>query len=283
MNVEHVNVEPTKIVLIAGKLKIPDRLGHHDYLAGCKLLAALLEQSAGVQTITIPDGWPEQERAFDGAQALVFYTSGRGKQAFLQSAQRLERLQKLVDQRVGIVMIHQAVGVPREFAKQVTSWLGGAHVRGESQEGHWRSRHREFPAHPTTRGVLPWSIRDGWLNEIQFVDEMSGVTPLVWSGRKHKGSPTGGTPDVVCWAYERPAGGRSFCFSGLDAHKAWAELGVRQLLVNGTLWAAGMPVPQSGAPCETDARSLKASLTPRGGRRRWALDFVRRCLRRIVP
>ena len=278
-----MNGEPTKIVLIAGKLKIPDRVGHHDYLAGCKLLAALLEQSAGVQTLTIPEGWPEYEGAFDGARAIVFYTSGRGKQAFLQSAQRLEHLQKLVDQGVGIVMIHQAVGVPREFAKQVTSWLGGVHVRGESKEGHWRSRHHEFPAHPTTRGVLPWSIRDGWLNEIQFVDGLRGVTPLVWSGRKRQGSPTGGTPDVVCWAYERPAGGRSFCFSGLDAHQAWAELGVRQLLVNGTLWAAGLPVPQSGAPCEADARSLKTSLTPRGGRERWALNFIRRCFRRVVP
>jgi hypothetical protein len=278
-----VNVEPVKIVLIAGKLKIPDRLGHHDYLAGCKLLAALLEQSTGVQTIIIPNGWPEDERAFDGARAIVFYTGGGGKQAFLKSTQRLEHLQKLVDQHVGIVMIHQAVGVPREFAKQVTSWLGGAHVRGESQEGHWRSRHREFPVHPTTRGVLPWSIRDGWLNDIQFVDGLRGVTPLMWSGRKHRGSPTGEMADVVCWAYERPTGGRSFCFSGLDAHKAWAKIGVRQLLVNGALWAAGMPVPQSGAPCETEAKLLKANLTPRGGRGRWALNFIRRYIQRLIP
>ena len=67
------------------------------------------------------------------------------------------------------------------------------------------------------------------------------------------------------------------------AHKARAELGVWPLLMNETLWAAGMLVPQSGTLCETDARSLKASLTQRGGRERWALAVVRRCLRRIVP
>ncbi len=277
-----MNAEPVKIILIAGKLKIPDRLGHHDYLAGCSLLAALLEQTAGIHTVTIPQGWPEDESVFAGARAIVFYTSGGGKQAFLKSEQRLAHLQQLVDQRVGLVMIHQAVGVPRQFAKQMTSWLGGVHVRGESQEGHWRSRHEEFPAHPTTRGVAPWSIRDGWLNEIQFIDEMRGVTPLVWSGRKHRGSPTGGTSDVVTWAYERPAGGRSFCFTGLDAHTAWAEGGVRQLLVNGTLWAAGLPIPETGAACATEAKALQANLTPRGSRARWVLDFVRRYMRRVI-
>ena len=273
---------PHEIVLVAGKLKIPDRVGHHDYLAGCKLLAALLEQTAGVRTLTIADGWPEDERAFDRALAVVFYTSGGGKQAFLKAPQRLARIDELAARGVGIVMIHQAVSYPPEHAARASAWLGGAHVRGVSSEGHWRSFHREFPPHPATRGVFPWLIRDGWLNRIQFVEAARDVTPLVWSGRAQKGSPAGGLADVVAWAYERPAGGRSFCFTGLDAHSAWEAPGVRQLLVNGTLWAAGLSVPESGAPCAVDAEALGAHVSPRGGRGRFVLDFLRRRLRRVA-
>ncbi len=141
----------------------------------------------------------------------MFYTGGGNKQAVVQSPQRLERLQRLVDGGVGVVMIHQAVRYPTAFADLARSWLGGVHLPGASHRGHWHSSHRDFPDHPVTRGVQPWKIRDGWHNRIQFVDGLCGVTPLVWSGATHAGSSAGGVADIVCWAYERPQGGRSFC------------------------------------------------------------------------
>ena len=68
---------------------------------------------------------------------------------------------------------------------------------------------------------------------------------------------------MVCWAYERPEGGRSFCFTGLDAHAAWSVSGVRQLVVNGILWSAGLAVPAAGAPCAVEREALREYLTPR--------------------
>jgi hypothetical protein len=133
-----------------------------------------------------------------------------------------------------------------------------------------------------TRGVEPWTIRDGWLKEIQFIDGMRGVTPLVWSGRAQRGSRVGGLADVVSWTYDRPDGGRSFCFTGLDAHAAWSAPGVRRLLVNGTLWAAGITVPETGAPCAIDAAALQSYLTPRGSRSDWVREVLRRGGRRLV-
>jgi hypothetical protein len=85
----------------------------------------------------------------------------------------------------------------------------------------------------------------------------------VWSGRKHRGSSAGGRADVVAWAFERPRGGRSFCFTGLDAHSAWSVDGVRQLIVNGILWTAGRAIPATGAPCAIPAGALDGYLTPR--------------------
>jgi hypothetical protein len=274
----HAEAESVQVVLVAGRVKTADRVGHHDYLAGCALLSFLLEQSPGVSTVQVRDVWPEEERVFDAARALVFYTGGGGKQPFLRSPRRIERIESLVQRGVGIVMIHQAVSYPEPFAGRVKTWTGGAHVPGRSGRGHWRTHHREFPEHPVTCGVRPWKIRDGWLNGIRFVDGMSGVTPLLWSGRRHRGSREGGPADVVCWAYERPEGGRAFCFTGLDAHSAWSVPGLRQLVVNGILWSAGLTVPQEGSPCAVTEAALHGYLTPRRG---WGGKVLRSAWRRV--
>jgi Trehalose utilisation len=278
-----VDTAAATIVLLAGPVKVPDRIGHHDYLAGCTVLAALLEQTPGLQAVVVRDGWPDDESILDAARSLVVYGGGGRKLPLLGSAQRIERVQGLIDRGVGVVMIHQAVSCMPEFSRRMASWLGGAHVAGESARGHWRTRHQQFPAHPVTRGVEAWDITDGWLNAIQFVDRMRGVTPLVWSGRAARGASAGGAADVVGWTYDRPDGGRSFCFTGLDAHSAWSAAGVRQLLVNATLWSAGLTVPEAGAPCAIDPAGLHRYLTPRGSRLAWAGRLLQRGLRRLAP
>lgn len=252
-----------KIVLVAGETAKIDKTGHHDYIAGCKCLEAMLRQTDRVSSVQVLDGWPSDESVFDGASSVVFYTDGGGKQAFLSSQKRIEKVQSLVDSKVGIVMIHQAVDFPDEFAERAKSWLGGIYLAGKSGRGHWDSKHVDFPDHPTTRGVTPWEINDGWLNKIQFVDEMRGVTPLVWSGKEYAGSRAGLNDDIVAWAYERPAGGRSFSFTGLDAHSAWSLDGMRQFVVNGVLWSAGVELAKEGAKCKATEAELNAMLTPR--------------------
>jgi hypothetical protein len=92
---------------------------------------------------------------------------------------------------------------------------------------------------------------------------MRGVTPLVWSGKEYAGSRAGLNDDIVAWAYERPGGGRSFSFTGLDAHAAWSLDGMRQFVVNGVLWSAGIEIPKEGASCEADDAVLTAMQTPR--------------------
>lgn len=271
-----------RILLLPGRTKVPDRPGHHDYAGGCALLAALLVQTPGVEARVEPAGWPEDEAAFEGASALAFYTGGGGKQGFLQDEDRVRCMERLVDGGVGLVLLHQTASFPPDRLPLATRWLGGAHVAGRSGRGHWRTRHEEFPSHPVTRGVRSFAIRDGWLNEIQFAAPDGDVTPLVWSGRRHRGSPRGGPADVVAWAYQRPRSGRSFCYTGLDAHSAWQVDGIRQLVVNGVLWSAGLEIPATGAPCALTAGQLDATLTPRGSGLQRGVQRLRRGIRRAV-
>ncbi len=256
-------LKSTKIVLIAGRVRPHDRLGHHDYAAGCALLAALLRRVPGVDTVEIKDGWPDDESIIDGAAAILFYEGGGGKQAFLQSEARVARVQKAVDDGAGLVVIHQAIAFPAGLAERGKAWLGGVYINGESVRGHWKSEHRAFPSHVVTRGVPPWKADDGWMSHIRFVESMRGVTPLLWSGKRHGGSPEGGVDDVVAWIYERPRGGRSFTFTGLDAHSAWLHDGLRFLVGNGVLWAAGLEPPQDPSWMRIDPAVLATYLTRR--------------------
>jgi hypothetical protein len=235
--------------------------GHHDYAAGTALLGQLLGQTPDVSTRQVFEGWPRDASALDGVSATVFYTGGGGKQAFLATPERRERMQSLVDAGTGIVLLHQAVSCRADHLARMQAWAGGAHLRDVSARGHWRTRHASFPEHPITRGVTPWAIRDGWLREIVFPGDTSGLTPLVWSSRRHRGASRGGSRDVVAWAWERPGGGRSFCFTGLHAHVGWSHGGLRQLVVNGVLWSAGLPIPPGGAPAALDG--VRVPLTPR--------------------
>lgn len=256
-----------RIILVAGETAKVDVVGHHDYLAGCQCLEALLRQTDGVEIVRVNGGWPDDKHVFDGASSVVFYTDGGGKQAFLASPERVAQMQALADQRVGLVMIHQAVDFPPEFARQGRDWLGGIYLQGKSGRGHWPSKHIDFPTHPITRGVTAWQVNDGWLNGLQFVDKMQGISPLVWSGKNYEESRAGLDPQIVSWAYQRPDGGRSFSFTGLDAHSAWELKGMRQLVVNGVLWSAGIEIPAQGAPCQIEKSDLQSMLTPREPKR----------------
>lgn len=260
--------EPIRIVLVAGETAKVDVPGHHDYLAGCECLRVLLSQTKGIEPVRVNEGWPEDTSVFQGAKSVVFYTDGGGKQAFLQSPERIQAVQDLMDQGVGVVMIHQAVDFPQEHADRAKSWLGGIYLAGASGRGHWPSHHFDFPQHAITQGVTNWKIKDGWLNGIQFVEGKQGVTPLVWSGKEYDESKPGIDEHIVAWAYARPAGGRSFAFTGLDAHSAWELPGMRQLVVNGILWSAGVNIPEKGAACEIDQAALDAMLTPREAKKK---------------
>ncbi len=254
--------ESVKIVLVAGQVKEVDKVGHHDYLGGCRIMEALLKQTPGVEVVLVEKEWPADESVFDGAASVVFYTDGGGKQAYLATPRHVALVQKIADGKTGLVNLHQAVEFPPEFSKQSMDWTGGLY-NALSSRGHWDSVHDTFPEHPITRGVTAWEINDGWLNRFKFPAGMKGITPLVWSGKEHLGSPEGGDKDIVCWTFDRASGGRSFNFSGLDAHHAWELDGMRKLVINGILWSAGVEIPADGAMCEADKALVDSFLTPR--------------------
>lgn len=250
-----------KVVLVAGSNYF--KVGEHDYVAGCAVLADLLKPSPGVAPVLALD-WPTKPETFAGAKAVVFLADGGDKHPFLKG-DHLAQVQKLADGGTGVVLLHQCVDVPKDLGDRVRTLAGGAWEKGGAR-AHWVDEFKSFPDHPVFRGVKPFKIDDGWIYQNRFVAGMKGVTPLLRTAPP-KSPPGKEATDasIVAWAYDRPADagqpGRAFVFTGAHLHASFAEEGYRRFLVNGILWSAGLDVPPSGAPVALDAANLSTYLT----------------------
>jgi len=85
----------------------------------------------------------------------------------------------------------------------------------------------------------------------------------------HSGNPAvreavkNGEPAVVCWAYERPGGGRGFGFTGAHYHKNYGNENFRKVVLNGILWIANADVPPNGVESAITDDDLKQNLDPK--------------------
>jgi hypothetical protein len=100
---------------------------------------------------------------------------------------------------------------------------------------------------------------------------MKGVTPILSdlpppetlrrSDGPRSGNPavrkavTAGEKQHVAWAYQRPAGGRGFGFTGAHNHVSWQNDNFRQIVLNAILWTAHVEVPEKGCPSPTPSDS----------------------------
>ncbi len=257
-----LEVEPTdpaaaKIVVIAGSFSKGG--GEHEYFAGSVVLFNLLKQTPGVFPVLAAEGWPKNEKIFENARAVVFYMDGGGKQPILAPG-RLERIERLAAQGVGLVHLHQIIDYPKAYTERLLPLIGGVWVPGAGARGHWDGEFSSFVEHPITRGVAPFKENDGFIYKLKFVEGLRGVTPLL------RTSPPKTTlkdaEDVVAWAYERPEHGRSFVFTGGHLQSSWGLEGLRRFVTNGILWSAGLEIPAGGAPVALDPADLKKYLDP---------------------
>lgn len=258
----------TKIVLVAGSASHGP--GEHEFFAGCAVLMKLLEQTPNVCVVMARDGWPKDERIFEGAKSLVLFMDGRSGHPIVKG-NRMELVRKLMEAKAGFVNLHYAVDYEPKDGDRIINWLGGYYDHRISINPHWRAEFVKLPDHPITRGVEPFSITDEWYYNMNFKPGMKNITPILQAtppdetrktadAAKHKGRE-----ETVAWAYDRPEGGRGFGFTGGHFHRNWGDDNFRRLVVNAILWSAGLEVPAGGAPIALDANDLTINLDRKPG------------------
>jgi type 1 glutamine amidotransferase len=269
------------IVMIAGKPSHGP--AQHEHNAGVQLLKKCLEQNSAEKLeikFHLNGEWPTQEE-LSKADSVVIYSDGGGGHPALQE-DRLAQLDKEMRRGCGFLTLHYAVEPTiAKGNKEFIDWMGGAFEINWSVNPHWDASFKEFPAHPISSGVKPFSTNDEWYFHMRFRGGLQGVTPILSdvapdSTMSRPDGDHSGNPAVrdsvknkekqhVAWACEREGGGRGFGFTGGHYHKGWANNDQRKLVLNAILWTAHIDVPKAGVESAVTEADLIANLDLKPG------------------
>jgi len=284
-----------KLVLVAGKPSHPPRM--HEFNAGVQLLAKCLAGVPGLKTEFVLNGWPQDEKIFDGADAVVFYMDGGPKHEVVQeSGRRKAIVDEWAKKGVGLGFMHYGVEVVADQAgAEFKRWIGGHYENMYSCNPIWEPSFTSFREHPVTRGVKPFTIKDEWYFNMRFVEgftaddiaERDGVkfTPILVAtpGDATRDGPyvypkgpyahiqaAKGRAEAMMWAVERlkassgyAAGGRGFGFTGGHFHDNWGNENFRKTVLNALVWVAKADVPAQGVASSVAGADLDANLDPK--------------------
>jgi type 1 glutamine amidotransferase len=265
-----------KIVLVAGR--VSHGPGDHEFRAGSLLLKKCLDQLPGLQTVVVTNGWPEDPQVFENADAILLYMDGGSGHPAIRP-ERLELLGKLMKKGVGLGAAHYGVEVPKgDPGEAWQEWIGGYYEHLYSCNPFWSPEFSQFPNHPITRGVKPFSVRDEWYFNMRFRPGMEGVIPILVAKPSdevrdgpyvHPRGPyphiqeNKGRDEIMMWAVERADGGRGFGFTGGHRHVNWGDDNYRKVMLNALLWIAKVEVPKNGVPSRITEEDLKQNLDPK--------------------
>jgi hypothetical protein len=272
---------PRKLVMLAGHPSHGP--GEHEFNAGVLLLAKCLANVPGLEVAHYRDGWPDSDRAFDGASGILIYADGGPGHPFIQD-DRLRVVGDLMRRGVGLMCAHYAVEVPKDRGgKEFQDWIGGYYEDHWSCNPMWSPEYKELPDHPIARGVQPFSARDEWYFNMRFRPEMKGITPILSakpSDAVRDGPyvyPKGpyphiqqakGRTEVMMWAVERPDGGRGVGFTGGHYHRNWKDDNFRKVVLNALVWVCKAEVPRAGVASTVHLEDIAANLDPKGPRKK---------------
>lgn len=246
-------------------------VGEHEHLGGCQLLAKLINENVpGVQAIVTEQTWPKDTTILDKADAILMYSDGGGGHMVIPHMEHMDRLMK---KGVGLMNLHYAVEIPKgELGDKFLEWVGGYFETFYSVNPFWTAEYTEFPKHPTTNGVKPFSIKDEWYYHMRFVPSTPNLVPILKllppaetldrEDGQHSNNPyvredvlVKKEPQVMAWAFTRPNGGRGFGFTGAHMHNNWKDDNFRKLVLNALLWTAKVNVPSNGFETPTPTQS----------------------------
>jgi hypothetical protein len=262
----------TKIVFIAGKPSHPS--GQHEFNAGAILLARALNEQSGLplQVEVHHNGWPADDKAFDGAKAVIIYSDGNASHPVNGHE---EFMDGLVANGVGLMCMHYGVEVPAgPLGESFKKWIGGHYEGGFSCNPHWTAPLEAKSGHPIASGVPAFSANDEWYYNMRFAEPKTAQDILTATPTRERinryvhWTPDGernlGSKQTLMWAVERPDGGRGIGFTGGHWHRNWAIDDFRRAVLNAIVWVAGMEVPAGGVASQpiTEAQ-LNENLDPK--------------------
>jgi hypothetical protein len=263
----------------------------HEFNAGSQLLAKCLREVPQIKVDVVLNGWPKDEKIFDGADSVVFYMDGGGGHELVQeNGRRMKLAEEWTKRGVGIGCMHFGVEVvAAQAGNEFKRWIGGYYEHMFSCNPIWEPEFKEFPRHPITRGVKPFTVKDEWYFNMRFVGDLTGEKaadeaegkfqpilvaapsdavrngPYVYpAGPYEHIQAAKGRAEAMMWAVERKDGGRGFGFTGGHFHDNWGNDEFRKVVLNAFLWLSKAEVPTDGVQSKVTREELDMNLDPKG-------------------
>lgn len=207
--------------------------GEHEFPDGCRILAQALDDSGLNLATAVHCGcWPGAD-AFKDIDALVVYCDGNADHLALGHE---AELRALAARGTGLVILHYALdGTPGPLDEALFEVVGGCYDDARSKNPLWVVSNPVVGAHPATRGVNPFELKDEWYYNLRLAD---GVTPLLQAVPPEEN----GAAHLLAWAKGTNAVG----FAGGHYLANWAQPDFRTLVLNAIAWSAGLEVPPGG-------------------------------------
>ena len=280
--------------------------GSHQHPAGSHLLVHALKESGLDVSVELTFDWPNRER-LNQCDALVIYADGWDRHP---ATQHLDDLENFMNHGGGLSVIHWATGIGGKdlwSRKIVTNepvrvrWrelVGADFEPWHSVSVFWDADFRDLTKHEVTRGVSPFTIWEECYFHLRCSDSnCDQITPvhgafpaadLIRPGlRADSGSESAVAavaqrkePQFGSWVFDRPAGGRSYGYTGGHLHWNWARDEVRKLVLNGIYWTTGAEVPAKGVV--TPRPTAKQMLAHLEGNPGWTEDSLQIALDRAA-
>jgi hypothetical protein len=264
------------ILLIAGKPSHPP--GMHEFRAGCLLLQTCLQGVPNVQVSVASNGWPTSPQAFEKVDAVVIYADGGAGHPAIQGEHK-QILDGLSKKGVGLGFMHYGVEIPStNGGPQFLEWVGGYYEHLYSVNPMWAPDYQQFPRHPVTQGVQPFSTHDEWYFNMRWREDKKKITPILTAkpSDQVRGGPyvypkgpyphivdARGREETTMWVYEPRGGGRGFGFTGGHTHANWGNDNQRKVVLNAILWIAKAKVPRNGVESTPTPAQLNANQDPK--------------------
>jgi type 1 glutamine amidotransferase len=268
--------KPRKLLMMAGTPSHGP--GAHEFNAGTTLLHKCLAKTEGLHAVLNLNGWPKDESVFEGVDAIFCYCDGGGGHPLIQG-KRLAKIGAMMKAGVGLMCAHFGVEVPKDKGgKEFQDWIGGHYEHEWSCNPMWKPEFTEFPDHPISRGVKPFSVRDEWYFNMRFRPDPKGIVPILSakpSDAVRDGPyvyPKGpykhiqeakGRAESMMWAIEREDGGRGVGFTGGHFHINWSDPNFRKVVLNALLWISKRDVPKDGVGSVVSETEMKQNLDPK--------------------
>ncbi len=107
--------KPVKVLLVASAPDHP--WATHMYEHDCRLLAACLEKSPGIET-AVSVGWPRDPKALEDVRAIVFYCKHAGD--VLLNPTNRDDAKRLLKNGAGLTAIHWSTGADVQYGRSIS-------------------------------------------------------------------------------------------------------------------------------------------------------------------